>query len=253
MGIESNIEWCDDTVNFWWGCAKVHTGCKHCYAEYFSDTRYKNNLWGENALRKKIKSAHSTLSKIQRQAEKENTIRRVFVGSMMDIFEVEKPLENPDNLHQTTADIRNTFFSEITLGRYKNILFLFLTKRPENILQFIPREWVGKMPENVWFGVSASDQITFDHAAEQLTGLMKLTSNIFLSAEPQVARISIPTNTPFSWIIQGGESGNKKRPFDLTWAYEMQKRAQILGIKYFFKQIDKIQEIPEDLRIQEIP
>ena len=32
MGKDTKIEWCDHIVNFWNGCAKVHTGCKNCYA-----------------------------------------------------------------------------------------------------------------------------------------------------------------------------------------------------------------------------
>ena len=33
MAENTKIEWCDHTVNLWHGCAKVHTGCKNCYAE----------------------------------------------------------------------------------------------------------------------------------------------------------------------------------------------------------------------------
>lgn len=29
----TNIQWTDHTVNFWWGCTKVSRACKHCYAE----------------------------------------------------------------------------------------------------------------------------------------------------------------------------------------------------------------------------
>ena len=28
-GENIGIAWCDATVNLWWGCAKVHTGCKY--------------------------------------------------------------------------------------------------------------------------------------------------------------------------------------------------------------------------------
>lgn len=33
MGINSKIEWCDHTLNFWWGCTKVSAACRFCYAE----------------------------------------------------------------------------------------------------------------------------------------------------------------------------------------------------------------------------
>jgi protein gp37 len=51
MAQDSKIEWTNHTVNLWWGCEKVHAGCDHCYAEYFSDVRYKNGLWGSDNRR----------------------------------------------------------------------------------------------------------------------------------------------------------------------------------------------------------
>ena len=55
------------------------------------------------------------------------------------------------------------------------------------------------------------------------------------------------------WVIQGGESGHGKRPFDIAWARAMRDQCKELGVPYFFKQIDKIQEIPEDLKIRQFP
>jgi protein gp37 len=69
----------------------------------------------------------------------------------------------------------------------------------------------------------------------------------FLSIEPQLGDIQLHTTKGISWIIQGGESGPNKRPFDLTWANHMRYACKELNIPYFFKQIDKIKEIPEEL------
>ena len=66
MAENSKIEWTDHTINLWWGCTKVHEGCDNCYAENLSDTRYKNNLWGEGKARKRIKSAFKDLNKYQK-------------------------------------------------------------------------------------------------------------------------------------------------------------------------------------------
>lgn len=95
MSQNTKIEWCDHTVNLWWGCAKVHTGCKNCYAEHLSDTRYKNDLWGEQKNRKRIKSSFPTLDKIQSIGQKTGVKQKVFIGSMMDVFEMPKDLDNP--------------------------------------------------------------------------------------------------------------------------------------------------------------
>ena len=48
------------------------------------------------------------------------------------------------------------------------------------------------------------------------------------------------------WVIQGGESGNKKRTFNILLAYSMKKICNEQNTPFFFKQIDKVKEIPND-------
>ena len=247
MAENSKIEWTDHTVNLWWGCAKVHTGCKNCYAENLSK-RFGDNIWGENAQRKLIKSAFKDLVKYQKQAEKKNEIAKVFIGSMMDIFEEPKEVINSGG--QFTGALRDRLFIDISEGKYPNLVFLFLTKRPENIIHLIPYEWINDTPKNVWFGTSVSNQETVKYA-ESLR--LVSSSNLFLSIEPQIGLIDEINLTGIDWVIQGGESGNKRRPFDINWAYTMRDMCKEQNVPYFFKQIDKIQEIPSDLLIREFP
>ena len=251
MAENSKIEWTDHTVNLWWGCAKVHTGCKNCYAEHLSDVRYQNNLWGEKGKRKRIKSAFKDLDKYQKKALKANEKHKVFVGSMMDIFEDNKPLVNPE--HTSWADtetLRMDLFERIDENWYPNLIFLFLTKRPTNIVHMIPNDWINNTPKNVWFGTSVSNMETWKYAES-----LKLVSNtnLFLSIEPQVGLVTNVSLKGFQWIIQGGESGSKKRPFDLEWAYRLKRMCERDNVPYFFKQIDKVQQIPKDLMIREFP
>lgn len=248
MGVNSKIEWCDHTVNLWWGCAKVHTGCKNCYAENLSETRYKNGVWGEKAPRKMIKSAFPTLDKLQRKCKKEGVFETVFVQSMGDIFEDSKPMIN-HNIHETTGSLREAFFSSIKIGRWDNLIFLLLTKRPQNIFKY----WGYDAPENVWFGTSASDQATADEYIELLKNFSPILSKRFLSMEPQIANITTIDLDHVDWVIQGGESGPGKRPFDINWAWYMKGWCDQYRVPYFFKQIDKIQEIPEGLQIRQFP
>ena len=53
------------------------------------------------------------------------------------------------------------------------------------------------------------------------------------------------------WIIQGGESGNGRRPFDTDWGRSLRNECKESGVAYFFKQVDKVIDIPEDLMIRE--
>ena len=251
----SKISWLDGghTVNLWWGCSKVHTGCKNCYAESISN-RYGNDIWGENKKRKRIKSATKDLNKYQKQAEKESKVIKVFMGSMMDIFEESKPLiTNGD-----TGVLRQMFFSDIFDGKYPNLVFLFLTKRPENINLYIPEIWKKTPPKNVWYGLSLSDQQT---AEEYMPVFREVKGNKFLSIEPQVRIIQSLNLTDIDWVIQGGESGTKKRLFKDFWALYMRDICKDWKVPYFLKQIhDKngkvrkdISQFPRDLQIRQFP
>lgn len=262
MAENSGIEWTDHTVNLWWGCSKVHAGCKNCYAEVLAN-RFGGRIWGEKVGRKLIKSAFKDLDKYQRRAEKQGIKYKIFCGSMMDIFEDSKPLNNPQGKYKETDDLRQELFERIEAGHYKNLIFLFLTKRPENIETYVLEKWnIISVPKNVWFGISISDQKTTD---EYLPKFIKYVGGKkFLSVEPQIGVVNIlkhvknkngtiPYFSPISWIIQGGESGAGKRPFDLFWAESLKSQCKEAGIPYFFKQIDKIKEIPERLKIREFP
>ena len=252
MAENSKIEWTDNTVNLWWGCAKEHTGCKNCYADDISK-RYGNDIWGEKKGRKRIKSAFNHLAKYQKQAKESGKQLKVFVGSMMDIFEDSKPLLNPIPGYSTTGDLRCKFFAEIECGYYDDLIFLFLTKRPQNIDKYLPEEI--KYHPNLWFGTSISDAKTVEYGDRLMEQDVR---NWFLSIEPQVGRITHNDMGglllhSIGWVIQGGESGPKKRPFNLDWAYEMKEMCEAYDTPYFFKQIDKVQPIPEDLQIRQFP
>jgi len=250
-GINTGIAWCDVTTNLWWGCSKVHTGCKNCYAETLSK-RFGDDIWGEKNPRKQIKSAFNDLDKYQKQAEKANVKVKVFVGSMMDIFEAPKNIQNLNGVYPNTGSLRADLFNRILQGKYQNIVFLFLTKRPENIRSMIPFLWYDRFPSNVWIGVSISDQTTANEAIE-IINKYAFPYNMFLSIEPQVGLIDEINLSGINWVIQGGESGHNKRPFNIEWAERMKVICEEQNTPYFFKQIDKVQPIPEHLNIKQYP
>ncbi len=244
----SKIEWCTHTANLWWGCTSVHRGCDNCYAEKLSK-RWGHDLWGNNKARKEIKRTFSDLDKYQRDAKKLNCVHSIFVGSMMDIFEKPFPLIDSKS-NASTGNLRFQLFYRIDRGDYPNLLFLFLTKRSSNINKMIFESWKITPPKNVMFGYSPVDQKTFD---DNVPDLLKVNGKRFLSIEPQLGEIDLGGLSGIDWIIQGGESGPRKRPFNLDWARSMRDQCLALGIPYFFKQIDKIQSIPEDLQVREFP
>lgn len=261
----SNISWCDHTINLWWGCSKVHLGCDNCYAEYFSDVRHKNNLWGKNSFRKEVKSCFRDLTKFEKLGKITGIKQKVFVGSMMDIFENSKPMifinGNPilskatgGEIPITTNHVRNLLFDLIDRKKFENIIFLFLTKRPSNISKFIPENWKESLPQNVWFGTSISTQENANTLVPLLINHSPKNSKLFLSVEPQLERLKLDLwYNSINWVIQGGESGVKRRNFNIQWAYDMCNFCLKFKIPYFFKQIDGKLKIPEDLMINQFP
>jgi protein gp37 len=250
MAENSKIEWTHHTANLWWGCAEVHDGCDNCYAKALSH-RWGFDIWG-NSKRRMISSAFKDLDRYQRKAEEACEYHRVFIGSMMDIFEKSMPLLNPVRHYTETDDLRQELFSRIIAELYPNLFLLFLTKRPTNIPKYIPAGWMLKPEPNIMYGISVSDQKTFDTLVPQL---LNIPGKHFISMEPQLGPISLKGHNldRLDWLIQGGESGPHKRPFDLRWAYSMRKQCEDRGIPYFFKQIDKVHPIPESLQIRQFP
>jgi hypothetical protein len=199
-----------------------------------------NDVWGNDKPRKLVKKVWADLARFQKMAAVAGEVHRVFVGSMMDIFEKSMPLidgkgneiigkledDYPGALY--TGDLRQQLFNNITVGLYPNLMFLLLTKRPSNINKHIPESWNDNPPENVMFGISLSCE---KNVKDLFPHFIKVKGRKFLSVEPQIESIDLAEPNDkygypihhIDWVIQGGESGHHKRPFDIKWAYEMKE------------------------------
>jgi len=172
MGSNTAIEWADHTINFWWGCDKVHEGCANCYAEAWSK-RYGLKLWGPGSVRKRIKGAIPLAKKLNEKARRDGVRYRVFSNSMADMFEQHSgpviegkdadgtPLRlwkfeggykavraraNVGGLDPVTLDdLRREAFQ--TIDACPNLDWLVLTKRPENVRGLWPDGIAPHKPE----------------------------------------------------------------------------------------------------------
>jgi protein gp37 len=266
MSKDSKIEWTNHTANLWWGCTKVHSGCDNCYALTFAK-RVGNDIWGNDKPRRMIKNVWKNLEKFQKEAKKSGEIHKVFVGSMQDVFEKPMPLvDHKGNPYQegidefwNTGQLRDKFFNEV-VPNSPNLLLLLLTKRPSNINKYTPDSWKENPPKNVMFGTSPVDQKT---ASNLIVQLSKVNGHRFLSVEPQLDKIDLMAKANdgtervlldlVEWVINGGESGHHRRPFNCDWARLIREDCKLKDVPFFFKQIDKVKIIPEDLMIRELP
>jgi protein gp37 len=223
MGTKTEIAWTDHTWNAWWGCFKVSEECKHCYAETFAK-RVGKKIWGPSATTDRwLLSENNWKKPLQwnQEAERERCFHRVFCASMSDVFED----------HPAVSEARQRLWGLIEQTPWLN--WQLLTKRPENILKMVP--WGAKWPENAWVGTSVGTQA---RAIERIPQLLKVPASIrFLSCEPLLEAVDLsPWLSELQWVIVGGESGPKHRPFNPDWARSLREQCLEADVRFFFKQ-----------------
>lgn len=263
MGEMTKIEWCDHTFNPWRGCSKVSAGCANCYAERQSRRNPATlGVWGDGGTRVVASEAMWRQPvRWNREAETAGERRRVFCGSLMDVFEDRAELAGP----------RDRLFDLI--GGTPWLDWLLLTKRPENIAGMIWPASTAEIPAptlgggdylpNVWLGVSVEDQASADARIQEL--LKVPAAKRFVSYEPALGPISFrwatwhdyekqiferrrdPETTVLAdeydglrgidWVIFGGESGPKARCCDIEWARSARDQCQAAGVAFFMKQM----------------
>jgi protein gp37 len=267
MSAASSIEWCDATWNPVRGCTKVSPGCKHCYAETFSE-RFRGVPGHPFEQGFDLRLVPSALELPLRWRKP----RRVFVNSMSDLFHESIPNEYiaavfgvmaaaPQHTFQILTkraermrawfewvdkrerDGRALFPYDDSLWRIRQMLAVEAMRRGADV----PPHHGGAWPlDNVWLGVSVEDQ---QRADERIPLLLETPAAVrFVSAEPLLERVDIGAwlqppcdccdDTPgIHWVIVGGESGPCARPFDLAWARHIVEQCRNAGVACFVKQL----------------
>lgn len=271
MGRDSGIQWTNHTFNPWWGCVKVSPGCSNCYADVF-DRRLGGHHWGIDADRRFFGLKHwQEPLKWQDIAAKSGEGHRVFCASMADVF------EDRHDLYEERQRLWGL------IHYTPNLDWLLLTKRPENIPRLLDRVYsplgvsgLESMEEaplpNVWLGTTVEDRKHGFPRIEALRGVNAFGR--FLSVEPLLEDLGPINLSGIHWVIVGGESGAKARPFRISWARALRDQCKVAGVAFFMKQFGSnpmnpwisegriklkdyhggdMEEWPEDLRIREFP
>lgn len=254
MAEASKIEWTDHTFNPWIGCQKVSPACDNCYAEALMDIRYGQVEWGPGKDRKRTGAQNwNKPRKWNREADafeaEHGRPQFVFCASLADVFDNAVPGEWREDLWNL---IRET----------PRLVWLLLTKRPQNIAKMLPDDWGDGWP-NVWLGATVEDQKRADQNIPFLLSVP--AARRFLSCEPLLGPISL-TNLDtmhfrgaedidclgglakdwcgqtvgrvpsIHWVICGGESGAGARPMHPDWARSLRDQCAGADVPFFFKQ-----------------
>lgn len=228
------------TFNLVVGCQKVSPACKFCYAEALDIRWSEGKHWGPNTERKQMSENYwKQPHKWNKEAGVAGIKRKVFCASLADWCE--------DHPQLVVPRIRLFNLIEDT----PNLIWLLLTKRPENIMRFIPDSWKRQPPKNVWYGTTVES----DEYISRIEELVKVPATLrFLSCEPLFSGLDIafflgsrPLGSPLfhdrmgiagkiHWVIAGGESGHHARPSHPDYFRELRDQCFLRDVPFFFKQ-----------------
>lgn len=292
MADKTKIQWTDASWNPVTGCSKVSSGCRRCYA--LRD-------WPRLAANPKTVYYGRDFTDVQVHPERFDQPlrwmkpRKIFVNSMSDLFHEKVPY----------WDIVRIFaIMGLCLVMDRKHVFQILTKRPERMANLLsddtflthvtikmkqhgpelpgensPPMW--PLP-NVWLCASVEDQSTAD---ERIPWLLATPATVHgVSYEPALGPVNFeryfkrthpgatPTPTPgIDWVVVGGESGPKARPFEVEWMKSVITQGHLGGVPVFCKQLGANahmmgeryptldrhggdwDEWPADLRVREYP
>jgi protein gp37 len=242
MSANSKIAWCDDSQNWWVGCTRISRACDLCYAAAWAG-RFEIVEWDGKPKRTSAALWRQPYS-WDKAAAKAGVRRRIFTLSLGDFF---------DN----QADPAWRAEAWEIIARCRNLDWLVLTKRPQNIAKMLPPVW--PLP-HVWLGVTAENQ---EEADRRLPILLQIpAAQHFASCEPLFEPVDLRRHLGrgLSWVIAGGESGVGCRPFDTAWARGLRDQCAETGTAFFMKQLggarnarNKLDDLPPDLRVREWP
>ena len=232
------------TFNPWWGCTKVAPGCKHCYAERDSK-RFEWDVFGPTKERRFMSESYWR----KPLSWDDNAWRcgyrlRVFCASMADVFE---HYVGPNREYVVEERLRLWDVIEKT----EWLDWLILTKRPEHVLEMVPKKWRDILPPNIVIGTSAGTQKRLEQVVTELFDIRAHT--YMLSLEPLLEPLNVwrvlmlakeaGIQTSRVAVVVGGESGRRARPMNPFWVQAILDSCQSTGTPFFFKQWGRWQPV----------
>lgn len=224
------------------GDCEVSPGCANCYAGEIlrrSGATGERTSWSEKKLNRLARAKFEAGDAPFRRGPGSRPL--VFVCDMGDLFHEAVPMSF------IVAALN-------VMAARSDVDWQVLTKRAQR-MSFVA-DCYG-WPQNVWAGVTAENEAA---AVERIQLLRLVGAKVrFVSCEPLLGPVDLSEYLPddsiggvefeawIHWVIVGGESGRKRRAFDVAWARELREQCRASGTAFFFKQGSDLRPGRDDL------
>lgn len=202
--------------NPWHGCIKCSEGCQNCYVYYLDGMIGKN---GADVYKTKTGFRYP-LSKDRKRRYKIQSGEMISVCMTSDFF-----LEEADQWRAEAWKMMKI---------RSDVVFLLLTKRPERVLQCLPKGW-GEGWENIFLNVTCENQRRAD---ERIPLLLELPfKHKGLHCAPLLGAVKVGNYLDSGQIEQvacGGENYGSTRPCDFKWVRSLRDECVSRNITFCF-------------------
>lgn len=244
------------TLNFWIGCQEVSPACDFCYAKTQNLRRHWVDGWGPHGQRRRTQYWNDA-RRWNRMARDLGVRLKVFSNSLSDFFD--KAVDDKPWRDDAWA----------LIDECRDLDWLILTKRPQNIPNRLPVGWMRQQGDgkpfqpwpHVWFGTTTENQEEADRRIPHLLAVP--AAKRFLSCEPLLGAVRLDMLTRYvqsgalidnaltgfssngyggsygskiDWVIAGGESGPDARSWHPDWARSLRDQCSKVGVPFFWKQ-----------------
>lgn len=257
---KSNIGWTDAVWNPTRGCTRVSPGCQHCWAETLAATRLtKPYAW----LTDEHGRWNGTIWLVPEKLKEPlgwKRPRKVFVGSMSDLFHERVPdqfidqvfavmalcpqhtfqilTKRPERMREYVAMLDEEFFSRLGYAAFR----VGGDELADSWDRLTERINLGKLLtgsglpllDHVWLGVSCEDQ---QRADERIPVLLETPAAVrWVSFEPLLGGVRVRDMDRLDWAVIGGESGAGRREMEVQWMIDLVADLDAAGVPPFVKQ-----------------
>lgn len=301
----TGISWTDHTFSPWWGCVRVSPGCKHCYAADLagrygqgwtptSERRFMTAAWNDppkwnRAAQKAGRPAFvfcasmaDVFEDVPEHVREQTAAARVRLWALIR----DTPwlvwlllTKRPERVVQTVPVSWLMETDSASGDGWPSNVWIGTTvedqehaeKRLPHLLD-VPavRHFVSYEPALGPVDFTRLDVFKAPTWPESLKGEPKTYLDALRGEGLRPSRfgVSIETRIPkgLDWVIIGGESGGKARPFRAEWARDAIRQCKEAGVAPWMKQLGDASDLPkrahhgadpaewpEDLRVQERP